>query len=504
VPKIRFNTDDVTVYLAPAGGGKTFELIIEVIKALQIYRPDEVAFVTFTRNGVQKGIERILEALPRLSSSDLYYFKTFHSLFFNLLGYTPEAILTRKDIEAFNKALGFKLTLSKAFENQTEDDKLLNRYDAIRSGGSRGIVTEGAYDEERYMRLVTAYEAFKKKHGFVDFYDCLIQFKEKGEAVPVKCAFIDEAQDLTGLLWEDAAVGFGKAEKIVIAGDDYQTLFSYAGADPDILIDLANHYKTVKFERSFRLPKKVYTYSRQITKLLQHKVDKDFVPVSDKQGFVKSINDRFAIFHRIKKDYQKHGYIPGRWFLLFRNNCFIDDVATLMSQLALPYHTSKGFCIPDPILSRIRRYYNYRKTGYSTKESRNRFKRQYGIDSFSDPFSESELISSEDRYIYQEYVDTYGLDVLEEMAKNKDAPYVLLSTVHRVKGSEADFVAMFLDCTRRVSENLLLNLDEELRVFYVGCTRPKEGLYLVHSSGKYGLDDLADLTNERLVAGSRV
>jgi superfamily I DNA/RNA helicase len=73
---------------------------------------------------------------------------------------------------------------------------------------------------------------------------------------------------------------------------------------------------------------------------------------------------------------------------------------------------------------------------------------------------------------------------------------VFASTPHRVKGGEADFAVVFLDCTRLVSENVLVNLDEELRVLYVACTRARHGLYLVPSMGRYGLDNIIELVKE--------
>jgi superfamily I DNA/RNA helicase len=81
---------------------------------------------------------------------------------------------------------------------------------------------------------------------------------------------------------------------------------------------------------------------------------------------------------------------------------------------------------------------------------------------------------------------------------NKE-PFLLLSTPHRVKGGEADFVVTFLDCTRRVAQNIIFNMDEELRVLYVACSRAKQGLFLAASRGKYGLDKVIDGVKEQIV-----
>jgi superfamily I DNA/RNA helicase len=41
-----------------------------------------------------------------------------------------------------------------------------------------------------------------------------------------------------------------------------------------------------------------------------------------------------------------------------------------------------------------------------------------------------------------------------------------------------------------------MSVDEELRILYVGITRCREGLYIVPSRSKYGLDKLLDAALE--------
>lgn len=179
---------------------------------------------------------------------------------------------------------------------------------------------------------------------------------------------------------------------------------------------------------------------------------------------------------------------------MFRNNCFIQDMTPLLEQYTIPYHTSKGFCVSVRDMAKLRRFLNYRIKGYGTEEAKQAFAEVYGVNDFNDDFTESDVIPGEQRYIVKAYVDEYGLDKLEAMAKSP--PFLLVSTPHRVKGGEAENVAVFLDCTRLVSENALLCLDEELRVLYVSCTRAKNGLYLVSSAGKYGLDSVIETVKE--------
>jgi superfamily I DNA/RNA helicase len=506
---IEFATEDVAVYIAAAGAGKTSAIMDEMTMLLKVYRPDEIAFVTFTRKGVAHGKERALQANPQLAVDDLVHFKTLHALCFRELGLKPSDILTPKDIVEFNeRQRDFKLTLRKEFEKNSQGDQLLARYDVIRSGGKRIPPLPEKCTERGYDKFVNIYEGFKNTKEVVDFTDCLIKFRDRNKPVNVKAAFIDEAQDLTPLQWEVCRIAFSTAEKIRIAGDDYQSLFTYSGAAPEVLIALSKRYREVKLEKSYRLPKAVYRFAKGVTQLIGEKVDKDFKPVKEWEGFVEEISDRTLLVRRIQKDIADNGLKPYRWYLLFRNNCFIDEMTGLLEQYTIPYHTARGFCIPETDLVKIKRFYNYRKKGFGSEDVFDKFCKDYDIKDINKEFTESNLIPLEKRYLYFSYVKKFGIDAyydekgfrhdgLTEMA-NKE-PFLLLSTTHRVKGGEADFVVTFLDCTQRVARNADSNMDEELRVLYVACTRAKLGLFLAASGGKYGLDKVINIVKEQIV-----
>jgi superfamily I DNA/RNA helicase len=498
---IEFATNNVVVYLAAAGAGKTSALTDEMTELLKIYRPDEIAFVTFTRKGVANGIERALQANPQLIADDLIHFRTLHALCFRELGLTHASIITQAKIQEFNKAFGFNITLQEAFEHQSEDDKLLFRYDAKRSGSRKLDIICGAYDEIHFNKLVKAYEGFKHRDGLVDFYDCLLRFCERNMPVGVKVAFIDEAQDLTPLQWEVCRIAFSACEKIRIAGDDYQSLFTYAGASPAMFISLAEKYRAVKLEISYRLPKSVYRFAKGITRMIAGKIDKDYKPAKDFEGFVEEIGDRNILVHRILDDMPDKDTLARwqqtcRWYLLFRNNCFIEETAALLEQYVVPYHTAENFCVPREELVKIRRYHNYRKQGFGDNDGFEKFCKEYNIKNIAEDFTESMLIASRKRYVYRDYVEKFGVENLVEMANRE--PYLLLSTIHKVKGGEADFVAVFLDCTERVANNARSYIDEELRTLYVACTRARIGLFLAASRGRNGLDRIIDVIKEQV------
>ncbi len=492
-----FNTKDVVVYIAGAGSGKTTALMQELTKMLKIYRPDEVALSTFTRKGVSAGIERALQTNPLLTLDDLPYFETIHKMCFREAGMKRKNIMEKRDIAKFNYLLGFKLQLSSAFDRQTDDDKLLQRYDALRGGADTGVFIHTLYDEERYHRFVHAYETFKRENNLVDFYDCLIRYVEIGKPLPIAAYLLDEAQDIGPLQWNVVELAAKNAEKVRIGGDPAQSIYTYLGCDPSTLIELAQKNTLVELNSTYRLPKKLCSVADSIIDLMETKLERKHIAVRNVTGHLQEVADKELLARIIKRDLDSVGHKDYRWFCLFRTNCHIMLLSEILERFLVPYHTSKGFVISERELNKIKRFYKYRELGYGSEEAKEAFMKANDISDINACFTESNLIPSDRRWIYKDYVEAYGIDELIYMA-NKN-PVVLLTTIHKVKGGEADNVAVFLDATKQVSESVMIDLDGELRVMYVACTRARDALYVIRGETKHNLHDIWEAISVNMI-----
>ena len=197
-----FEDKDVKVILAQAGAGKTRRLIDEVSKELETRRPEELAFVTFTRKGAEEGLHRVCSKLV-LTPDDLPYFRTLHSLTFHALGLKATQMFGRLDQRKFNKEYGYDVNRCEVDTGKvapTKDSLYLNFYDLERSGAltSKQIV-EADIELGYYHQLVRKYEEYKANEHLVDFFDCLIKYVQEGDSLPCKVVFIDEAQDISAL-----------------------------------------------------------------------------------------------------------------------------------------------------------------------------------------------------------------------------------------------------------------------------------------------------------------
>jgi hypothetical protein len=69
-------------------------------------------------------------------------------------------------------------------------------------------------------------------------------------------------------------------------------------------------------------------------------------------------------------------------------------------------------------------------------------------------------------------------------------PQIHISTIHRVKGGQADKVILLSDTAKAAEKFGTGNRDEETRVFYTGITRTFEDLIVVHPDKKYHFERL--------------
>ena len=487
-----FEGKEVKVLLSQAGSGKTRRLIEEVSKELEIRRPEELAFVTFTRKGAEEGLRRVCSKLM-LEPDDLPYFRTLHSLTFHALNLKANQMFGRLDQRKFNKEYGYSVNRCEVDTGKvlpTRDTKYLDFYDLERSGALTSIqMAEADIELGYYRQLVRNYEEYKAQQHLVDFFDCLIKYVQGGESLPVKVAMIDECQDITALQWRVIEKAFSRAEKIIVAGDENQSIYSYSGARPDFLIALAKKFPVEHLSVSYRIPQSVYRFAKAITSFISDKTDKPFEPrLENPEGSITELSSLERLKNFIEIGDLHNDEDNTQWYILARNNCFLEEPKKLLEENLIPYWTADGFFMGGQIINRLKDYEGFRLAGYKNEKKREDFQRKFGIYDFSLPFTETNLFTEGRKWIYASYLEKYGLEKLEEMCKWN--PQILISTIHHVKGGECLRCAVMLDTTRRTQTNIYRDIDEELRVLYVAVTRTKQDLFLIDSKNGQGWDNL--------------
>ena len=493
-----FEGKEVKVLLSQAGSGKTRRLIEEVSKELETRRPEEIAFVTFTRKGAEEGLHRVCSKLI-LTPEDLPYFRTLHSLTFHALNYKANQMFGRLDQRKFNKEYGYSVNRCEVDTGKvlpTKDSRYLDFYDLERSGAltSRQMV-EADIELGYYHQLVRKYEEYKRTQCLVDFFDCLLKYVQEGDSLPCKTVYIDECQDLTLLQWKVAEKAFANAEKVRLVGDIKQSIFSYSGARPDFLLSLAKQFPLEHLAMSYRLPRKVFDLANALTRFMSERTDEPTVFREENvEGSITQLNTADRLVNYIKDSDAEENKSDTTWYILARNNCFLPKVCRALEDRLIPYWTSDGFFMGGQIMSRLKNYQRFSLKGGGDEAKKEKFKKTFGITDFTQPFTATSLFTEDRKWVYASYIEKYGLQKLEEMCKWN--PQVLVSTIHHVKGGEAKNVAVLLDMTRRTEGEIYDDLDSELRILYVAVTRTKENLYLIDSQDGTGYDRIIETVKE--------
>lgn len=276
----------------------------------------------------------------------------------------------------------------------------------------------------------------------------------------------------------------------------HNSIYTYSGARPDMLIAFAKQFPVEHLSISYRIPKSVYRLAKGITDFIGDKTDKPFNPRKENpEGTIMELSS----LERLKSFITEEDFCDNKdetpWFILSRNNCFLDEPKQLMEENLIPYWTSDGFFMGGQIMQRLKDYEGFKLEGYKTQQKKEAFQKKFGIADFSLPFTETCLFTEGRKWVYASYIEKFGLKKLEEMCSWN--PQILISTIHHVKGAEAQNVAIMLDTTRKTTGNIYNNIDEELRILYVGVTRTKQNLYLINSKSGQGYDQILDVIKQQ-------
>lgn len=466
------------VVLGPPGTGKTTYLIAQVQEALkQGVAPHAVGYLAFTKKAADEAKLRAARALD-LSFRELPYFRTIHSLAYQELGLSRSQVMGRTHFSQIGDMIGMPITCvinpdEGTFTGAEEGDRLVFCENLARS---RCISLRKQWDNmlhdpiswaklEQYQQTL---EAFKKTKYLVDFTDMLARFIESAACPSLDLLVVDEAQDLSELQWRviDKIKQF--ANKVIVAGDDDQAIFQWAGASVDRFLSLTGNKKVL--DQSYRIPYAVHTVAQKVASRIVRRNIKPFKPRQE-GGLVK--------WHL---SLDRVDMSKGSWLVLARNRYLLKP--------AQEYCDSQGY------------NYSYRTiTGVSAKLARaieiwNRTSSITEHDLTDDELNVLESVAFSKIIKERKSVPWYEaftkvstkqltrVRLMVEHGEDLAHPRIQLSTIHGAKGGEADNVLLIPDMSWRTYQNMLRNPDEEARVLYVAITRAREQLHLLYPTGR--------------------
>lgn len=495
----------VRTFLGPPGTGKTTACARTVIEwSDDGVSLEDIAYMSFSVKAATEPVSR----LGDFTDDDLMWFRTIHSAAFHMLGISREQVVTEKRLRSFAKELGFdyrgQVTLvdDMIVEGPRLMDFALTVHNVARNRmvGVEAIIEETGADctVNDVAELVAAYDAWKDENGFVDFTDMLVQLDESC-CVPVKRAIVDEAQDLSTLQWKAVDILFADVEELVLAGDDDQAVYAWAGADVHEFMRRAEASdQTIVLNQSYRVPRKVHDLASSIITRCSERLDKDYRP-RDEDGAVLDVPDIYSL-----------PLGEGEWLLLARNVYLVNQYTEMLRQSGYAYRTSDGLCgVAKEHLAGLYAWETLRKgksvsaaqamavydcmlagSGYARGGRAALSKEGKMSLTYDDLATRYGLLADEDKPWFEVLTKIPESDksYMRECLRNGDSllhPRITVSTIHGAKGGEADNVALVTEVSRRVADAIG---DDEHRVWYVAVTRAKDKLWLVRTGSTYEYD----------------
>lgn len=466
------------IVFGPPGCGKTTYLLNKVDEYLQSGIPaDKIALISFTTKAANEAKTRAIERF-KLKSKDLLWFRTLHSLAFNWMKMSTTDVMKREHYSELCESLGLEysgyivldegITLPGSMEgDRMLFDEGLSRVRLI-TPHEQYQLANPEYNYDEFIRFCKALNEYKDSNALYDFNDMLKMFVDTQFMPEFDVLIIDESQDLSKLQWAAVQRLMDNSKVVHIAADDDQSIFQWAGADPDTLLSLEGT-KTI-LTQSYRLPASVHHLATGIIKRVSHRQPKEFLPRSE-MGSVSFVNSIEEI-----------PFEEGNFLVLARNLYLLDEMVSLCETEGFPYDHKKSPMRTDI----VRAIVAYESVGKGNPISSEQVKliRKYH------PNYRGEYTG-----LWHQVFDRMGTDLKDyfiAVLRRKESlikePRIRLSTIHGAKGGEADNVVVFSDMSFKSYQEMLDNPDSELRVFYVAVTRTRQNLYIVEPKTQNAFD----------------
>lgn len=477
--------------LGPPGTGKTTKLIKYVKTFVKLGTPiDKIGYFAFTTKAANEAVDRMLDAYPLLQKKDLKHFRTLHSLAFKQLGMKRSQVMQNEHYEDIGRQLGIEVTFYSSGEEKTgfldSDSEYFNIINAARV---KNITIEEEYNTDMYSEdidknlltiLKDEVDNYKESYLLSDYNDMIEKFNVAELCPKYDVVFIDEAQDLSPIQWKTYDILKKNSKHIILAGDDDQAIYGWAGADVKRFQN--EPAKNIILPQSYRVPALVQQIADQILNRIpdDRRIKKQWSPrpESGTVNHITSIED-LPLYE-------------GDWLILSRTNDKLIKLKPVLREMAVYFEIKGRKSYKTRLYAAIKNYtrwtnsdrlslseckdlFEFLEIDQELKEERLYDLREFGF-SFTDHWYEVFKSDPEENLYIREM-----LRLNEELSK---PARIKLSTIHSAKGGEATNVLIILDNTKRIREAVEKNEDkhdEEHRVWYVGVTRTKQNLYLMAS-----------------------
>ncbi len=223
------------------------------------------------------------------------------------------------------------------------------------------------------LALFDKYQKFLASRKVVDFDTLVIKAAELLERPEIGATvrarwdvvLVDEFQDLNPVQYRVVRALAKDHRHVFAVGDDEQSIYSWAGADPRVFIDLVNDFKLgppIPLEENRRVPHDVFALARKLVTVNTPIFADRVAPAADRVsafpvaavGFDSDDAESTWIIDDLRRDREAHGHDWGDVALLYRTHEVGNALEAAFLNAGIPCRLAQGRALSeDPVVGYV-------------------------------------------------------------------------------------------------------------------------------------------------------
>jgi DNA helicase-2/ATP-dependent DNA helicase PcrA len=518
--------------IAGAGTGKTRVITNRIAYAINsgVTDPTKVLALTFTARAAGEMRARLRSlGVPNVAA------RTFHSAALKqLLYFWPYSfggqfptLLTSKSgfisqaIERAEIAIPAQAASLREIASEIEWAKVLEispdayQEAAVKSNRTIQLPNNKSKSEnlEIIAKVYEAYESLKRQERSLDFEDILLLTvgmleEDRGVRERVRDQYryftVDEYQDVSPLQQRLLNLWLGNREEICVVGDAAQTIYSFAGASSNFLLSFKNRFpeaQVFRLSRGYRSTPEIINTANQILRsanlISDHGNELSSANSHGDKPVISGFNTTGDEISYVVNEVIKlinSGVESSDIAILARTNSQLDQVKSALNNMKISSQIRSGERFFDRVDVRDAMRV-IRSASVLPPEGGNWYEDLVAV---LRPFGDADYVQGFLKLAKEMQSGSSDLDIdtgrattmrtflreLEDRAEQNNPPTlpgVTLATLHSAKGLEWSNLFLIGVADGLLPISNANDLNEELRLFYVGVTRAKESIQITYT-----------------------
>ncbi len=363
--------DGPALVIAAAGTGKTRTLVYRLAWLVKTrgVDPHNILLLTFTNKAAGEMLDRAEQLVNRPFKSG--YSGTFHSFANRILrSHAPSVgfgcdftILDSDDSKKLLRSCADDLKLDK--KHFPKPQVLQSIFGVI--SGQMGDLADGLVDRfehtevdfEDVIRVHDMYQKRKKEQNAMDFDDLLIyalKLLDQNERIlsfyqdEFQTLLVDEYQDTNAIQARMVELLAKVHQNIMVVGDDFQSIYSWRGADFRNFLDFEHHYpgtRTFKLQINYRSTPEILEVANAVIAGNPEQFQKTLHAVREEGPYpvLASLRDGGAQARYIiekARELKREGVVLSKLCVLYRSHFHAMELQMELARASMPYIVTSG------------------------------------------------------------------------------------------------------------------------------------------------------------------